>query len=128
MKTRKTSIEALRQVDFGAMQQEVLMALRILGDGCISDVASYLDMERSTISARMNELKEKGCIVFTSKKKSSGTGIMSEHYRVRQVDEPLRVAAHQPVESSVSQAARILAAAKGTKQDRRFNTPMLFEN
>ena len=130
MKTKvtKTSIEAYRLADINGQQQEVFTALRILGEACISDIAAYLNWERSTVSARMNELKDKGCIVFVCKRKSSRTGIMSEHYRIRQVDEPLRLVPKNTQTTNVSQAARILALSKGTKAAQSVNHPMLFDN
>ena len=84
MKTavRDTSIDAYHSQDFSHLQQEVLSALRVLGEGCISDIAAYLNLERCTVAARLNELKHAGAIVFLGKRKSQRTGIMSEFWRI----------------------------------------------
>lgn len=52
-------------------------------DWCIADLAKVLDLERSTVSARMNELRAFGELDSTGKKVSQTTGIMSFHYKLR---------------------------------------------
>jgi len=82
MPVRETSISAYHSQDFSRLQQEVISALRVLGESCIADVAAYLNIERSTAAARMNELQHLGKIVFVNKRKSNRTGITSEFWRL----------------------------------------------
>ena len=81
---RKTSIEAYHQLDRDTQQAKILDMIAYLSDACIADLAASLGWERSTVSARMNELKKAGRIVFTEKKPSIKTGINSEHWRVKE--------------------------------------------
>jgi hypothetical protein len=46
-------------------------------------------MERSSVSGRLNELKDAGVVVFVCKAKSKTTGIMSEFWRIKQFQESL---------------------------------------
>lgn len=52
-------------------------------DWNIADLAHALGLERSTVSARMNELREFGELEFTTKKASHTTGIVANHYKLR---------------------------------------------
>lgn len=87
----ETSIQAYHGQDFGDQTREVLAAIKTLGESCIADIAAYLNMERSTVSARLNELKKwkEPPIVFVGKRKSERTGIMSEFWRARSYQETL---------------------------------------
>lgn len=82
MTVAQTSRDAEKHVDKYHQQQLVIDAINVLGSSCIADVAAYLNMERSTVSARMNELKADGKIVFVCTRKSNRTGVMSDHYRI----------------------------------------------
>lgn len=81
----QTSIEAYHQLNLSELQAEVLKAIRVQGETCIADIAAFLNMERSTVAARLNELKhlEPSPIQFVGKRKSNRTGILSEHYGIR---------------------------------------------
>lgn len=85
--TAPTSHEVYRTLDTSEQERQVLA---FLGDkeSCIADVAKALGMERSTISARMNELKNMGLLEYTGKKKSQSTGVMAMHFRAK-VQNPL---------------------------------------
>jgi len=85
----ETSIGAFYGQDLEPMEAEVLSAIRTLGVTCIADCAAYLNMERSTVAARMNSLKHFGLIVFVGRRKSERTGILSEFYRVKENKETL---------------------------------------
>jgi DNA-binding MarR family transcriptional regulator len=54
----QTSIDAYYSINLTEQQKEVLTAIRVLGETCIADVATYLGWERSTVSGRMNDLKK----------------------------------------------------------------------
>ncbi len=49
---------------------------------CIADIAHALDLERSTVSGRMHELKEFGVLEFTGEKPSKRTKVKAKHYRL----------------------------------------------
>ena len=49
---------------------------------CIADLADYLDWDKSTVSARLNELKHGGKIDYAGKMPSAKTGIKSMHWRI----------------------------------------------
>lgn len=128
MTVTQTSLEAYAQIteQLNRLQADVYLAILMLGEACISDVAAYMDIERSTVSARMNALKNKGFIVFTSEKKSSRTNITSDHYRVATEQERNQPKpAQKAIPSEVSKAARILVSAKREKSIPK-NQPLLF--
>jgi len=79
----ETSINAYRHLCLNEQQAEVLAAIRVLGVGCIADVAAHLGWERSTVAARMNELKkmEPPAIIEVHKRKSKTTRILSEFWK-----------------------------------------------
>lgn len=81
--TTQTSKEAYAVLDITPLQEKVILALNHLEEACISDVAAYLNMERSTVAGRFNELYEKNMLFYVGKKKSQRTNINSEHYRLR---------------------------------------------
>jgi len=100
MKTavRQTSIDAYHSIEnLNQQEQEVLTAIKVLGETCIADVAAYLGWEKSTVAARMNTLKppddnhpdRKGLLVFVDKRKSETTGINSEFWRAKFFGETL---------------------------------------
>ena len=96
MPVRQTSIEAYKQVDLSRQQKEVLKAIKDLGETCIADVQTYLNIwdkyrpwERSTISGRMKELKDLKQIILVGKRKSQRTNIRSEFWKVRKEQETL---------------------------------------
>ncbi len=84
MAVTQTSIDAYYSINLTEQQKEVLTAIRVLGETCIADVATYLGWERSTVSGRMNDLKKANAIVFVGKRKSERTGITSEFWRARE--------------------------------------------
>ena len=87
----ETSINAYRQLCLSEQQAEVLTAIKVLGESCIADVAAYLGWQRSTVSARMNELKatEPPAIIEVHKRKSKTTQILSEFWKVALFKETL---------------------------------------
>lgn len=78
-----TSIEAYRRLDAGSLYDLILGLLREGGEWCISDVAEELHLERSTVSARLNELKNMGKLEYAGKKPSKRTGIKSMHWKLK---------------------------------------------
>ena len=78
----KTSIDAYRNLDTGRQQQTVLATIRQLERGCIADITNHLGWEKSTVAARLNELKQLGLVRFVGKEKGRTTGITSEFWRV----------------------------------------------
>lgn len=83
MKTavRETSINAYHQLNLTPQHNEILAAFRVLEASCIADVSAYLNWQKSTVAARINELKHDGILVFAGKKKSETTGITCEFWR-----------------------------------------------
>ena len=80
----ETSIQAYHSQDFGNQAKEVLTAIKVMGDACISDIAAYLNIERSSVAGRLNELKKANVVVFVGKRKSERTGITCEFWRARE--------------------------------------------
>jgi len=80
-KVADTSKMAFKELDTHTMQSQVLKAIARLGPTCIADCAAYLHWERSTVSARINELHDSGHIIQLDEKiKSKKTGIKGYHY------------------------------------------------
>lgn len=131
MTVTQTSIDAYAEMteELNRLQSEVWLAILMLEEACISDVAAYMDIERSTVSGRMNYLHENGYIVFTCKKKSHRTNINSDHFRVATEAEikafQKAKEADKTIDSKISRAARILVRAKKTKPI--HHEPMLFK-
>ena len=126
MKTHvtETSINAFHGQDLSGQRLEVFKAIQSLSEACISDIAAYLNIERSSVAARLNELKKCDAIVYVEKRKSSRTGIMSEVYRARFNGE--QIAVRPKSINNVSAAARVLAQAKQHKHSNLKNHPTLF--
>lgn len=86
-KVRETSIDAYYETrDRHTVQrQRITEQLKIDGrDGsCIADLAYVLGIDKSTVSARFNELKQSGVIELAGKRPSKTTGICSEHWRLK---------------------------------------------
>ena len=82
MKTavKKTSIDAYHSLDLNRQQKDVLSSLRVLGESCIADLAEFMNWQKSTVAARMNELRKLDILVFAGKRKSGTTGITCEFY------------------------------------------------
>lgn len=81
-----TSINAYRNLDAKDQYNAILSHLREISPdaSCIADIARDLYMERSTVSARLNELKTwGGYLEYAGKKQSRATGIMANHWRVK---------------------------------------------
>ena len=84
-----TSINAYKRLEASSQYSAILTQMREIAPDsvCISDLAHMLGMKRSTISARLNELKHMGCLQYQGKKKSKSTGITSMHWRIRQQEQ-----------------------------------------
>ena len=88
MKTavRETSVEAFHSQNFGPLQRKVLDAFKILGESCIADVSQFLNIDRSTISPRVNELKKvKVLEVLKPKRPSVRTGKPADFLRIAEI-------------------------------------------
>ena len=72
-------------------RERVIAQLKIDGrDGsCIADLSYVLGLDKSTMSARFNELKKAGKIEMVNKRPSKTTGITSEHWRLTKFNETL---------------------------------------
>ncbi len=81
----QTSIDCYRRLNLSPQHIEIMKAFWALGKSCIADVATYLGWQRSTVSGRMNELKEKDLLLWAGKQKSNTTKIMSEFFRPKVV-------------------------------------------
>jgi hypothetical protein len=82
-----TSVKAYRPLSEHFQRQRDLIRTQIKAAGyagtCIADIAAALDLQKSTVSARMNELKTAGAIVHAGQRKSNTTGILSDHFRIK---------------------------------------------
>ncbi|ASJ21751.1 winged helix DNA-binding protein [Brachyspira hampsonii] len=80
-KVRETSIDCYNTTvkDMKAnLYKEVLRAIRELKEpSTCREIANYLKMEASTISARINELKEQGVLLEAGKRKDKITNVTS---------------------------------------------------
>lgn len=81
-----TSREAYRTLDASSLYALILGHMREGGEHCIADLAHDLNLERSTVSARMNELRNSGRLEYTGKKRSRATGVMAMHFKVKLQD------------------------------------------
>ena len=80
--TASTSREAYKTLDASSLYALILGHMEKHPEPwCIADLADALNLERSTVSARMNELKHLGEIVYMGKKKSRKTGINAMHWQ-----------------------------------------------
>jgi Mn-dependent DtxR family transcriptional regulator len=89
--TAQTSLEAYRTLDASGLYALILGLMREGGEWCIADAASELHLERSTVSARMNELRHMGKLEYAGKKKSRRTGIKSMHWRIKSQETLFRI-------------------------------------
>lgn len=80
----QTSIDAYRTLDAASQYAQIRSVMRKIAprSTCIADLAHMLDWERSTVSARLNELKQFGELVYDGKKKSQTTGILAMHWKL----------------------------------------------
>ncbi|MEI0517301.1 winged helix DNA-binding protein [Brachyspira murdochii] len=80
-KVRRTSIDCYNTTvkDMKAnLYKEVLRAIRELKEpSTCREIANYLKIEASTISARINELKEQGVLLEAGKRKDKITNVTS---------------------------------------------------
>ena len=83
-----TSKEAFRKIRPGTLYSKIIHLLSKNPDGLsIGEAASLLAMQKSTISARFNELKTVGILAFHEQRTSSESGmtnnfyILSKHYK-----------------------------------------------
>jgi DNA-binding MarR family transcriptional regulator len=85
MTTTQTSRAAYKMLNLTEQQEAILELMRrdVTRDWCIADAAGALGWDKSTVSGRMNGLKNLGLIEFTTKKPSISTGITSEHFRMK---------------------------------------------
>ena len=83
--TASTSVEHFKTYDAKEWYDRILSVMRLHPDEeyCIADLAQLMNAEKSTISARMNELFNYGEIEFTTSKPSRATGIKSRHFRIK---------------------------------------------
>lgn len=83
--TAPTSINAYKKLDATSLYEAILSQMRKIAPQsvCISDLAAMLGMERSTVSARLNELKNMGSLTYDGKRKSKRTGITSMHWKIK---------------------------------------------
>ena len=85
----QTSIDAYYQLDLTNQQRDVLKVLEVMRESCIADIAEFLNWQRSTVSGRLNELKQAGVIIMTGKQPSKTTGIRSEFWRLKNIQTTL---------------------------------------
>lgn len=83
--TSQTSVEHYKTLNAAGQYDLIRWAMRQNPerDWCIADMAAALDFEKSTMSARFNELREFGELEFTEQKLSRSTGIRSNHYKLK---------------------------------------------
>ena len=82
--TATTSLEQYKKLDTGDLCSKILSHMRERAiELCIADLANELHLERSTVSARLNELKHMGMLEYAGKKPSKKTGITSMHWKVK---------------------------------------------
>jgi uncharacterized protein YidB (DUF937 family) len=80
-----TQLDAFRKLDAADQYNAILGYLRSISptSSCIADIAHALGMERSTVSARLNELKNHtNKLTFDGKRPSQRTGITAMHWKV----------------------------------------------
>jgi predicted ArsR family transcriptional regulator len=81
--TQQTSVEAYRHLDASSQYTLILSLMREGGEWCIADCARELHLERSTVSARFNELRNMGKLEYAGKRPSQATGITSLHWKLK---------------------------------------------
>lgn len=83
--TASTSIEHFKTYDAKDWYDRILSVMRLEPEReyCIADMAAVLGAEKSTLSARFNELFNQGEIEYTTSKPSQATGIKSRHFRIK---------------------------------------------
>lgn len=76
---QETSIEAYRiikKINLNTLYGKIVLLLEAHPDGLsIGEIASFLKMQKSTISARVNELRAKGVLKFHEERLSSESGL-----------------------------------------------------
>ena len=82
MPVAQTSKEHFRTFDAGSLYSLIRKTM-FNGEYCIADLSQELGLEKSTVSTRLNELKNYGELEYTGKKPSHSTGIMSMHFRLK---------------------------------------------
>ena len=85
MSVTETSRNHYRTFDAGEQHETILRLMRedASRSWCIADVAKSLGMEKSTIAARMNELRNYGMLEHDGKKPSQTTGVTAYHYKIK---------------------------------------------
>lgn len=84
-----TSVEAYKKLDAKGQYKAIIGYLRDIypESSCIADIAHAKNMERSTVSARLNELKhDSTALVYDGKKPSKRTGIKAMHWKCPPTD------------------------------------------
>lgn len=84
MSVSNTSIQANRFVPREHWYGRISALLRVRDEAmCIADIAAALKAEKSTISARMNEMFKYGTVYYAGTKPSRTTGIKAKHYHLK---------------------------------------------
>lgn len=84
-----TSLEAYKKLDAGGLYTVIIDYLRSIypDSSCIADIAHAKGLERSTVSARMTELKNSSTLlVYDGKRPSKRTGIKAMHWKCPPTD------------------------------------------
>ena len=86
--TASTSRKHFKTFDAGSLHDLIMKKLRedTTRDFCISELASELGLERSTTSARMNELRNYGLLEHTGQKRSKITQVLFHYWRAKTQD------------------------------------------
>jgi len=82
----KTSIDSYNGQNFDTERDRVFNAIWFLREACIADIAKFTGIDKSAVSGRLNELKkgDNPKVEHAGKKKSKATGIMADHWRVKE--------------------------------------------
>jgi len=85
MTASQTSRAAYQNVSFDDWYARILAIMRrdVGVHWCIADMAQELHAEKSTVSARLNEMKNLRIIEEAPKARSRSTGILAYHYKVK---------------------------------------------
>ena len=83
MPIKQTSVDAYRagKVKLGEQANKILTHMEDGRARCIAVVARELGMEKSSVSARMNELRAMRLIVSDGKRVNGTTGFRSEYWK-----------------------------------------------
>jgi Mn-dependent DtxR family transcriptional regulator len=79
----KTSVQAYMEFDSKSLHDLIRNLMSDGGEWCFADVARKLKLERSTVSARLNELRHAGALEYTGKRRSKATNVTAMHFRLK---------------------------------------------